>query len=106
MSLNSAMTFYECSFGKNNYLFFQNNQTSKLKPQKKQFINQIQFYLHFHECSPSHSIDGQVTTDLRNKCGVHTGTSSSAAMASGICALALQAKWVLVVKMVLKCWCC
>ena len=38
----------------------------------------------------------QVTTDLRKGCTeTHTGTSASAPLAAGICALALQAKYVL-----------
>ncbi|ESO09142.1 hypothetical protein HELRODRAFT_74170, partial [Helobdella robusta] len=32
-----------------------------------------------------------VTTDIRNQCGEHTGTSSSAPIAAALCALALQA---------------
>ena len=37
----------------------------------------------------------QVTTDLHDKCtDAHTGTSASAPLAAGICALALEAKYI------------
>jgi len=44
----------------------------------------------------------KITTDLRKGCTeLHTGTSASAPLAAGICALALQAKYVFVC--VMKC---
>ena len=37
----------------------------------------------------------QVTTDLHDRCtAAHTGTSASAPLAAGMCALALEAKYV------------
>ncbi len=58
---------------------------TKVNRERKQIIWLVS------DCLPFHL---QVTTDLRNKCSdAHTGTSASAPLAAGICALALEAKY-------------